>query len=223
MQGNVDQLVTLNFEIPDYDLIDRKIKGFEDEQKKKNNGHDRTSPLIRGCNQSPPRTDDLGKINQKNTAHKPTYRQLWFQKHVLRQITKETGDSRVPWRFRTSDGKCWHLDQGSVAHAMNKGMLVRPSDPDQVLTYVELTYNEDAENEVQRRRHLGKIASRPDQKKFSETLRRNYGGRCAVTGCATAEALEAAHIRTLMVTAMTTTQTMVSFYAPTFMPSLTPI
>jgi HNH endonuclease len=80
---------------------------------------------------------------------------------------------------------------------MNKGMLVRPSDPDQVLTYVELTYNEDADNEVQRRRRLGKIASRPNQKKFSETLRRNYGGRCAATGCITAEVLEAAHIRTL--------------------------
>jgi hypothetical protein len=114
MQDNIDQLVILNFKIPDYDIIDRNITGFEDEQQKKDNGQDRTSPLISGCDQSAPRIGDLGKISQNNAAHKPTYRQLWFQKHVLRQITKETVDSRVPWRFRTSDGKCWHLDKGSV-------------------------------------------------------------------------------------------------------------
>jgi hypothetical protein len=195
MQGDVDQIVTLNFKIPDYDLIDEAIEGFKDERQKKR----RTSPLIRGYKELP-RVRDLKKTSKQNAAHNPTYRQLWFQKHVLIPITKERGQPCVPWQFRTKDGTCWRLDKGSVAHAMNQSMLVRPSDPDQVLTYVtyvESTHREDADHEVQRRKRLGKIASRPDQKKFSETLRHNYGGQCAVTGCTTAEALEAAHIRTL--------------------------
>jgi hypothetical protein len=53
----------------------------------------------------------------------------------------------------------------------------------------------EAETEQKRQITLGKIARRPDQAKFSADLRRNYAGACAITGCQTAEALEAAHIR----------------------------
>ena len=42
---------------------------------------------------------------------------------------------------------------------------------------------------------LGNIASRPFQKEFSSKIRKLYDGTCAVTGCTTAEALQAAHIR----------------------------
>lgn len=37
---------------------------------------------------------------------------------------------------------------------------------------------------------------RPDQRLFSETIRKNYRNKCAVTGCVTPAALEAAHIKT---------------------------
>jgi hypothetical protein len=52
----------------------------------------------------------------------------------------------------------------------------------------------DAAQEVARQKRIGEQAMRPDQQAFSETLRRLYGGTCAVTGCVTAAALEAAHI-----------------------------
>jgi hypothetical protein len=58
-------------------------------------------------------------------------------------------------------------------------------------------FGPDANYEIERRRRLGEIASRPGQRQFSETIRRNYGSKCAVTGCRVAEALEAAHIRTV--------------------------
>lgn len=37
---------------------------------------------------------------------------------------------------------------------------------------------------------------RPEQRLFSETMRKNYRNKCAVTGCVTPAALEAAHIKT---------------------------
>lgn len=41
----------------------------------------------------------------------------------------------------------------------------------------------------------GHAARRPDQQRFRERLMRAYGGRCAVTGCAAPELLDAAHLR----------------------------
>ena len=37
-------------------------------------------------------------------------------------------------------------------------------------------------------------ARRVGQRDFSKALRQNYGGRCAITGCNTSAALQAAHI-----------------------------
>jgi len=59
---------------------------------------------------------------------------------------------------------------------------------------VDGDYNADAKNEVERQQRLGQIASRPGQTKFSCQVRQNYGNKCAVTGCCTHAALEAAHI-----------------------------
>jgi HNH endonuclease len=56
-------------------------------------------------------------------------------------------------------------------------------------------FQQGAEEEVSRRERLGTISSRPAQVDFSVRLRRAYNGKCAVTGCTTPEALEAAHIR----------------------------
>lgn len=52
------------------------------------------------------------------------------------------------------------------------------------------------DKEVLRRRRLLELGTRPGQQAFREKLIQHYGGRCAVTGCATPAALEAAHIGT---------------------------
>lgn len=56
-------------------------------------------------------------------------------------------------------------------------------------------FESDGHNEVARLKRLGNLALRPDQAKFSARIRRAYQGKCAFTGCTTAEALEAAHIK----------------------------
>jgi hypothetical protein len=56
-------------------------------------------------------------------------------------------------------------------------------------------FGNDAQSEVARLIRLGNVASRPNQAAFSANVRRAYEGSCAFTGCTTAEALEAAHIR----------------------------
>lgn len=53
----------------------------------------------------------------------------------------------------------------------------------------------DATNEVARLRQLGTLASRPKQREFSSSIRKSYSRRCALTGCSTPEALQAAHVR----------------------------
>ena len=53
----------------------------------------------------------------------------------------------------------------------------------------------EAQDEVARLVELGKIARRPDQALFSAIVRKAYGGKCAVTGCSTPAALEAAHVK----------------------------
>jgi hypothetical protein len=50
--------------------------------------------------------------------------------------------------------------------------------------------------EVARTNKLIEQWIRPDQQLFSEAIRKNYRDRCAVTGCVTRAALEAAHIST---------------------------
>ena len=58
------------------------------------------------------------------------------------------------------------------------------------------TYEQDAEDEVKRTKHQAEVSQRPGQSEFSSRIRRNYGGKCAITGCKTAAALQAAHVRT---------------------------
>lgn len=52
-----------------------------------------------------------------------------------------------------------------------------------------------ASEEIDRQEKLDEIGTRPGQRKFSAMIRQNYAGTCAVTGCQTPAALEAAHIR----------------------------
>jgi hypothetical protein len=53
----------------------------------------------------------------------------------------------------------------------------------------------EAEQEITRQRTLGERATRPGQQQFSATIRKNYKGQCAITGCTTSAVLQAAHIR----------------------------
>jgi len=157
-------------------------------------------PLTKIRSTEPPKFKEL----RKGTVNKGP-RQRWFEEKILVPIAMETRSSLIPWRFRTPNGECWQLDQGCVGYAVANGVLVTPEDPERVLDYVELTgsadtvetYDSDASNELERRKRLGRITSRLEQEKFSKTIRQNYGGKCAITGCSTATALQAAHIRTL--------------------------
>jgi hypothetical protein len=57
--------------------------------------------------------------------------------------------------------------------------------------------SKDAAQELARQKKLGEQATRRGQQDFSKTMRNSYKGRCAITGCATSDALQAAHIRVL--------------------------
>jgi HNH endonuclease len=57
--------------------------------------------------------------------------------------------------------------------------------------------SEEAAQEIARQKILGEQATRRAQQQFSETMRINYRRRCAITGCNTSAALQAAHIRVL--------------------------
>jgi HNH endonuclease len=76
---------------------------------------------------------------------------------------------------------------------------IRRLDREEVETLLYLlnldTFGEAGQNEVARLTRLGKVDSRPDQDVFSAKIRRAYGGKCALTDCTTAEALDAAHIK----------------------------
>ncbi|NNM88159.1 MAG: HNH endonuclease, partial [Phycisphaerae bacterium] len=68
-----------------------------------------------------------------------------------------------------------------------------------IIRYTSLgtfTFEQDAEDELQRTKHQAEVSQRPGQVKFSAKIRKNYGGKCAVTGCGTSAALQAAHIKT---------------------------
>lgn len=61
---------------------------------------------------------------------------------------------------------------------------------------VQATSVDEAVYEVARQRKLTEQSTRPHQQVFSQAIRQNYGRTCAVTGCSTDAALQAAHIRT---------------------------
>lgn len=56
-------------------------------------------------------------------------------------------------------------------------------------------HSREAGDELARLKKLAERATRPGQQQFSTVIRLNYEGRCAITGCETSAALEAAHIR----------------------------
>jgi hypothetical protein len=188
-------IVQIPIEMAAYDVIDDDLCGAEEERHHRSLNPQRcpNTPFSKIAGEIP-RVRDLGRVN----ARTKTYRQLWFEKYVLDRISEAIGSREIPYRFRTPGGEAWQLDQGNVGRAMANGKLVEPRNPNQRLDYVlirQQSYDADANDEVERWRQLGIIASRPQQKTFSESIRRNYQGRRAITGCATESALHAAHIR----------------------------
>jgi hypothetical protein len=154
-----------------------------------------TDGLLRKIDRKP-----LGELDKGPTK---SDRQKRFET-MLHQFASASGSREIPFRFRLQNEKAWQLDRGCVGHAVSNKVLIRP-DPNS--HYVQLRqpvakldnedqkHDQNAELEVERLKRWGEIASRPKQREFSATIRRNYGGKCAVTDCCTPAALEAAHVR----------------------------
>lgn len=79
----------------------------------------------------------------------------------------------------------------SAARAIDRKILdlvpIRPG---------EATLAEETAQDVDRLKKMIEQLIRPDQRRFSERVRKIYPNGCAVTGCVTPAALEAAHIKT---------------------------
>lgn len=138
---------------------------------------------------------ELGRDCQRNGSD----RQILFQ-HTLTDMAACRGSNQIPWHFRTLAGEALQLDRGAIGHAKANGFLRWVAQGPFETWYVELASDAVADAalfEVQRMRRLGAVAIRTKQKEFSELIRTNYENRCAVTGCAVAAALEAAHIHVI--------------------------
>jgi hypothetical protein len=101
-------------------------------------------------------------------------------------------------------GKIRKLDIGCVGHAIANEFLFPISDDERIFGYVKLKRIvvagdeiDAAEQEIERQKQWGEIASRPKQSAFSAAIRKNYDGKCAITGCSEPAALQAAHVRTV--------------------------
>jgi hypothetical protein len=191
MRSPSPDVIQIDLEMPNYDIIDHELAGADGEEIRRRTPQTRPNPPFSKLRGQIPTLREILRRDKPD----PQYRQLWFEKHVLGNLAVTLQSSRVPYRFRTRSGERWQLDKGNVGHAMANGKLMRPQDLDEVVDYVELTYPSDVEREIQRQRYLAELSRRPQQHEFSERIRRNYVGRCAVTGSTTGAALQAAHIR----------------------------
>lgn len=70
-----------------------------------------------------------------------------------------------------------------------------PNKPYERLEPVIQYLDDGTEGEIERQTRFGRMSKRPEQTVFSASVRDAYNETCAVTGCATPEALEAAHIK----------------------------
>jgi hypothetical protein len=99
----------------------------------------------------------------------------------------------IPWCFIDNARSAWKLDQGRVGHAIANGVLAMPSRRHRAW-FVELVVDDQAFSPDPVARVAGQRLRRPGQTAFKLNMLAMYG-RCAVTGCSTLEALEAAHIK----------------------------
>ncbi|HXC55160.1 MAG TPA: HNH endonuclease signature motif containing protein [Rhizomicrobium sp.] len=157
-------------------------------------GHD-----LSFINIDPDRSDFFRPRRYRSTPLKQrkrakTKRQFAFET-LLKRIAAARKSRYIPTSFRTLDGEC-HLDFGALGHAVENG-VVAAFDSNVIPNFVRLLkdFADDARAEVKRNERKGMISTRPGQTAFSEAIRQNYEGRCAITGCEVEQALEAAHIR----------------------------
>lgn len=81
----------------------------------------------------------------------------------------------------------------SVAASLRKYGYAGTSDRDAVARWLR-AQAPDIDTEVAAPAGTAAREARPDQRRFRRALLDAYGGRCALTGCDVAEALEAAHV-----------------------------
>lgn len=154
-----------------------------------------SSPFSKPTRNRPPTLSDLKRAYQPNDSP----RQRWFEKRLL-AIAKAIGSKWIPWRFRTWNGNEYELDRGAVGHAIANRFLALPGRNAGLKTVTIIARPVDKRNKQAsfEAKRLKRLASyRSHQYKFSRELRRLYGDRCALSGCAVAETLQAAHIRTV--------------------------
>ena len=100
---NIDNIPTIP--IADYDILDEDIEGWreeKEERERKLREHRKWHwPLTQGYG-PPPKVSELGRRDRKNES----YRQRWFEKHVLCAVGDATGSDHIPWCIRTPNGNC---------------------------------------------------------------------------------------------------------------------
>lgn len=82
---------------------------------------------------------------------------------------------------------------GPIAASLRKYGYAGPSDGDALARWLR-AQGADIDTEVVARTTAPGREPRPDQRRFRRALLEAYGGRCALTGCDVADALEAAHV-----------------------------
>lgn len=82
---------------------------------------------------------------------------------------------------------------GPIAASLRKYGYAGPSDGDALARWLR-AQGLHIDTEVVARTTAPGREPRPDQRRFRRALLKAYGGRCALTGCDVADALEAAHV-----------------------------
>ena len=82
---------------------------------------------------------------------------------------------------------------GPIAASLRKYGYAGPSDGDALARWLR-AQGPHIDTEVVARTTAPGREPRPDQRRFRRALLEAYGGRCALTGCDVADALEAAHV-----------------------------
>lgn len=134
-------------------------------------------------------------------------RQQWFEAQVM-AIAEALGTNEIPIYIEMPDGARLRMDKGCIGFAVANGFLQMPRNSGAFVEYVVLADTEgvirqrdaddgpfDPDNiQDARERIFGTIVKRRGQKAFRDALIEAYDGRCAITGCAVLDVLEAAHI-----------------------------
>ncbi len=100
-------------------------------------------------------------------------------------------------RLHIENGPEVELCRKLLVNSHNKVAQLGAEEADLLRSFFDRLSSEatDASSEIERMMMWAERATRPGQQAFSERIRHLYRNRCAVTGCTTGSALQAAHIR----------------------------